>query len=624
MAIIQATNVTKYYGPELIFKGLNFAINEKERVALVGANGCGKSTLIKIILGIEGISHNDYNELPGNIAIPKNVVVGYLSQNVIENAHNTLLEEALSVFKKQIQSEKELEEIASKMASDPQNEILQQEYARKITAFESIGGYDYHYLIEMILLKFGFVKEDFNRPIDSFSGGERTKMAFAKLLLIQPDLLILDEPTNHLDISTIDWLENYLKSYPGTILFVSHDRYFIDHLATRILELENKELTSYKGNYTQYLQEKSMRYELQLKNYNKQQKEIEKLKKFIEYFKPKPRFVSRAKDREKKLEHMKLVDKPLQSKHNIKIDFKNEALSNKKIMEFENATFGYSTDLFTPISLTMFSNDHLAIMGDNGCGKTTVLKTIMGNLKLRSGDIKFLRSLNIGYLPQNDFELDNFHGSVLEYIASYFPNMLEKDIRNHLGKFGFFDDDVFKQVSVLSGGEKKCLLLARLVLVNYDLLILDEPTNHLDLLTKEALIKALESFTGALIIVSHDRYFVDTLANKIIYIAEHHSIIHEGGYEELKDKLEALTPSAKVSKKEVKSKAENKQVSKMSKAKCEEKCASLEQKIEEIKKAQFLEENYMDAQKMQELEDALQKYQEEYNSLIEYYFATFE
>ena len=626
MAILQVSNLTKYFGTNLLFERLNFAINEKERVALVGPNGCGKSTLIKIIMGEETPSTNLSNEQPGSVSIPKNVVVGYLSQKVIENADNTLLDEALLVFKTQIKLENELNVMAEAISKNPYDETLQQEYAKKLNNFENKGGYDYHYLIEMILLKFGFKKEDFSRKISSFSGGERTKMAFAKLLLIKPDFLILDEPTNHLDISTIDWLESYLKTYPGTILFVSHDRYFIDHLASRIIELENHKMNFYKGNYTQYLEEKRMRYELQLNNYNAQQKEIEKLKRFIEYFKPKPRFVSRAKDREKKLEHMEKIDKPYESKFNMKINFDVNVLKDKKILEFSHCVFGYNKPLFKELNLTLFSNDHLAIMGDNGCGKTTILKSILHEIDLINGSINFLRPLNVGYLAQNDFSLNDCNFTLIEYIEQYFPNMSEKEIRNHLGKFCFYDDDVFKQVSVLSGGEIMRLVLARLVLSKYDLLLLDEPTNHLDLIVKEALIKALSDYNGALIIVSHDRYFVDILANKLLYIANKNIYYSEGNYstfKEVHDDLFSLNEQ-KVEQKEKKEKPKHQKSNSLSKNKCEEKLALLEQKINQIKEAQFLEENYMDKKKMDELDVQLNKLEGEYNSLFEYYAENFD
>lgn len=626
MAILQVSNLTKFFGTNLLFERLNFAINEKERVALVGPNGCGKSTLIKIIMGEETPSTNLSNEQPGSVFIPKNVVVGYLSQKVIENANNTLLDEALLVFKTQIKLENELNAMSEAISKNPYDEILQQEYAKKLNNFENKGGYDYHYLIEMILLKFGFKKEDFSRKISSFSGGERTKMAFAKLLLIKPDFLILDEPTNHLDISTIDWLESYLKTYPGTILFVSHDRYFIDHLASRIIELENHKMNFYKGNYTQYLEEKRMRYELQLNNYNAQQKEIEKLKRFIEYFKPKPRFVSRAKDREKKLEHMEKIDKPYESKFNMKINFDVNALKDKKILEFSHCLFGHNKPLFNELNLTLFSNDHLAIMGDNGCGKTTILKSILHEIDLINGSINFLRPLNVGYLAQNDFSLNDCNFTLIEYIEQYFPNMSEKEIRNHLGKFCFYDDDVFKQVSVLSGGEIMRLVLARLVLSKYDLLLLDEPTNHLDLIVKEALIKALSDYNGALIIVSHDRYFVDILANKLLYIANKNIYYSEGNYstfKEVHDDLFSLNEQ-KVEQKEKKEKPKYQKSNSLSKNKCEEKLALLEQKINQIKEAQFLEENYMDKKKMDELDAQLNKLEQEYNSLFEYYAENFD
>lgn len=626
MAILQVSNLTKFFGTNLLFERLNFAINEKERVALVGPNGCGKSTLIKIIMGEETPSTNLSNEQPGSVSIPKNVVVSYLSQKVIENANNTLLDEALLVFKTQIKLENELNAMSEAISKNPYDEILQQEYAKKLNNFENKGGYDYHYLIEMILLKFGFKKEDFSRKISSFSGGERTKMAFAKLLLIKPDFLILDEPTNHLDISTIDWLESYLKTYPGTILFVSHDRYFIDHLASRIIELESHKMNFYKGNYTQYLEEKRMRYELQLNNYNAQQKEIEKLKRFIEYFKPKPRFVSRAKDREKKLEHMEKIDKPYESKFNMKINFDVNALKDKKILEFSHCVFGYNKPLFNELNLTLFSNDHLAIMGDNGCGKTTILKSILHEIDLINGSINFLSPLNVGYLAQNDFSLNDCNFTLIEYIEQYFPNMSEKEIRNHLGKFCFYDDDVFKQVSVLSGGEIMRLVLARLVLSKYDLLLLDEPTNHLDLIVKEALIKALSDYNGALIIVSHDRYFVDILANKLLYIANKNIYYSEGNYsifKEVHDDLFSLNEQ-KVEQKEKKEKPKYQKSNSLSKNKCEEKLALLEQKINQIREAQFLEENYMDKKKMDELDAQLNKLEQEYNSLFEYYAENFD
>lgn len=622
MAVIQGTNITKYFGSEMLFKNLNFTINEKDHVALVGENGCGKTTLIKIILGKEAISSNPYNESMGNVSIPKNIVIGYLSQNVINDFNHTLLEEALTVFGKQIECEKELEELTKTMANHPQDDKLQDIYAKKLNSFEAIGGYDYHYLIEMILLKFGFSKDDFNRQINSFSGGEKTKMAFAKLLLLKPDVLILDEPTNHLDLSTIDWLENYLKTYSGTILFVSHDRYFIDSVANRIFELENKELTIYRGNYSQYLNEKKLHYELMLKNYNKQQKEIEKLKRFIEYFKPKPRFVARAKDREKKLEHMKIIDKPKDVKKSISISFKSDVLKGKKIFELSEAEFGYDkTPLFSPITFTMYSDDHLAIMGNNGTGKTTIIKTILSQVPLLSGNLTFLRPLNIGYLAQNDFDLDNLEDTLVEYLQNYFSNLSEKDARNHLGKFGFFGDDVFKKVKVLSGGEKKCLVLSRLVLNNYDLLVLDEPTNHLDLLTKETLINALENYQGALIVVSHDRYFVDTLCNKIIYLYRNKPFIHTGSYLELKGLLSELIEEEQV-KKSIRNKIK-KNEPKLSKSKCEEKIRNLETIISKLKEAQFQEENYMDANKMKEIDAKIINAQEEYDKLLEYYFNEF-
>lgn len=616
MSVLQVSNFTKNFGEKYLFKNINFAINEHERVALVGANGTGKSTIIKMIIGEEEISPNLANEPAGTVSLGKNVCIGYLSQDVISSVNNTLLEEALDVFKEQIRLEEQLLEVSNELANNPDSIEAHNLYAKTLEKFELGGGYDYHYLIEMILLKFGFAKEDFNRPINSFSGGERTKMAFAKLLLLKPDLLILDEPTNHLDISTIDWLENYLKSYSGAILFVSHDRYFVNALANRILELENCALTNYKGDYDNYLKEKQMRYELQLKEYNLQQKEIEKLQRFITYFKPKPRFVARAKDREKKLEHMKKIDKPISSKKGIKFSFQGEMIEGKKTIAFEDCSLGYEGNaLIEPFSFTFMSDDRLAIMGDNGVGKTTLLRSILGEVNLVAGNIQRLRPISLGYLKQNDFDLFDCNETVVEHITNNFPNMSEQEARQHLGKFAFQDDDVFKEVSVLSGGEKMRLVLAKLVLKNYDVLLLDEPTNHLDLITREALIDALSNYQSGIIMVSHDRYFVDALANKILFFHDKKSYYHEGNYETFKQLETGLfeyekTPETKNKKKEVK-----KNNNSVNLKRIENEIIKIEERLKEISKLEFEEEYYMDEKKMKLLEDEKKELEEKYEEL---------
>ena len=308
MQILTLQNVKKEFGDTLLFDKVSFLINDNDRVALIGPNGNGKTTLLKMIIGEEEITS-------GEIIFAKGAKFGYLSQEVIKDVNHTLYQEIESVFTPLMIKEKELSELEQKLSNDPNNQTLIDEYGKKQTEFSLLGGYDYHYQINMMLSKFGFHKEDLTRVLSSFSGGERTKAAFVKLLLIKPDLLILDEPTNHLDIATIEWLETYLKSYRGALLFVSHDRYFIDALANKIVEIDNHAAEVYKGNYSFYVEEKKIRYQNMLNAYNNQQREIAKLKRFIEFYKPKPRFVSRAKDREKKLEHMKILDKPYENKN---------------------------------------------------------------------------------------------------------------------------------------------------------------------------------------------------------------------------------------------------------------------------------------------------------------------
>ncbi len=602
MIVLSCNNLTKSFGVENLFHDVSFAINENDRIAIVGNNGTGKSTLLKMILGTEDISNNGNTDIKGTINVAKGTKIGYLSQDVIESLDNTLKEEALLVFKDLLEVEKRMNELAIEYSLQPENQDIANEYSKKLAAFERMGGYDYNYLIEMMLFKFGFTKEELDRPIKSFSGGERTKMAFVKLLLLKPNLLILDEPTNHLDVSTIDWLEQYLKSYSGAILFVSHDRYFINEVANKIIELENKTIDTYVGNFDSYVVQKKERFELAMKEYSMQQKEIEKLKKFIEYFKPKPRFVSRAKDREKKLEHMELKDKPTGPTKAIKFNFEGEVREDKKIIAFDNCEVGYDHTLIKPFSFYLFGNDKIAIMGDNGAGKTTLLKCILREIPLLNGEIHRLHPLKIGYIKQNDFEL-NESCDLLTYFLNLYPLLGEKTIRNHLGKFGFTGDDVFKNVNVLSGGETMRLILAKVVLNNYDVLILDEPTNHLDLITKESLINALKQYNACLIFVSHDRYFINSIANKILYVYHTNPYYFEGNYDEFKE-IEDQFINSLTENKEKKGKnnqQSNLKKSNISKTKLENDLNKIEIKLKENKENQFKEEYYLDTSKMNKL-----------------------
>lgn len=613
--ILAVQNLSFSFPTEKIFDDVSFSVYEKDRIAIVGANGTGKTTLIRLVLG---------EELPnkGLITTLKGIRIGYLSQDVIENEENTLYQEALLVFENIIKLEKELKILEEKISRDPDNKQLIDDYGKKQHFFQINNGYDYQYLINMFLTKFGFKKEDFNRKIKTFSGGEKTKMSFAKLLLSKPELLILDEPTNHLDLSTIEWLENYLKSYDGTLIFVSHDRYFINELATKVFEIENHQISFYKGNYDYYVKEKKIRYESQLKAYNNQQKEIAKMKRFIEFFMPKPRFVSRAKDRINKLNHMKLIDKPVGQEKSLKLNFKGETLLGKKIIEFENLSIGYDKNkiLIKGINALVLGKDRLAIMGDNGTGKTTILKCIMEEIKPLNGNIQFYRRLNIGYIDQHHFDIKG-NQTLLEHYMKEFSFMGEKEIFNHLGKFNFSDDDFFKTLDMLSGGEKMRLVLSKIILRDYDLLLLDEPTNHLDIITKQALIRALDDYEGTIIFVSHDRHFVDEIANKILYFHDGNSYYHDGNYQDFKTfekNLFDLDDEIVISKKE-----ENKVIIKsknnISISKLEDKISKIEEKINLLKEKQFNEDIYNNRQKMIEIDNQINMLEKELSELTEQY-----
>ncbi|MDD6302635.1 MAG: ABC-F family ATP-binding cassette domain-containing protein [Bacillales bacterium] len=610
--ILSVQDMTFNFPTEDIFDGISFNVYEKDRLAIIGHNGCGKTTLIKLILGQE-------NPNKGNIALSKSISVGYLSQEVISDINHTLYEEALLVFEDTIKLGKELEKMELEITKNPSDYHLIEEYGKKQHKFQINNGYDYPYLIDMMLTKFGFKKEEFSRPISSFSGGEKTKMSFVKLLLTKPDLLILDEPTNHLDLSTIEWLETFLLSYEGTIIFVSHDRYFINSLANKIVEIENHQITQYKGNYDFYIQEKRIRYENQLKQFNIQQKEIARMQRFIEYFRYKPRFVSRVHDREKKLEHMKKIDKPLGEEKAISIHFKGESLEGKKIIGFENVSIGYSIDqpLVNDINALVLGKDRLAIMGDNGTGKTTLLKCIMQEMKVLSGHIEYYRYSKIGYIDQHHLDI-NGSQTLVEEMMNSFPSMGEKAIYNHLGKFNFHDDDFFKTLDMLSGGEKMRLLLAKIILKEYDVLLLDEPTNHLDLLTKQALIKALDEYEGTIIFVSHDRFFVDEIANKVLYFTNHCSYYHDGNYQTFKE-LEKQLFNCEIVQDKKQPPVIKEKKNYISTSKLEEKIKRLEKRIKELIESQFLEEVYTDSKKMKEIDLEIENSKKELESLEEEY-----
>lgn len=623
--LLQVQNACKVYSGERLFNPVTFEVKSGERIALIGPNGGGKSTILKMIMG-------DLPTDEGLIIKKKNLSIGYLSQAVISGKDQTLYEEASEVFDKAKRIQDEINDICTRMSLDPSNIQLQDLYAKKEAELERSGGYDYEYKIKTILNMFGFQENVWNRKISTFSGGEKSRMAFSKLLLLNPEILILDEPTNHLDIVTIEWLEDYLKSYQGALLFVSHDKVFINNIANKILELENKTLSVYYGNYDKYALEKKHRYEIQLKAYNHQQEEMAKIQRFITFYMPKPRFVSRAHDREKKLARLEAnaIDKPTIQKNKVHIDFKGETREKRELIRFKDVSIGYSdgNTLINDISFTLRGQDHLVIMGANGAGKTTFIKTLMGKIKPKSGDIEFMTRLNIGYLQQ-DFMNVQDPRTIFDYFKDLFPTMEDQQIYDHLGKFSFtYDDDNKKTVDSLSGGEQMRVILAKLCLMNYDILILDEPTNHLDLMTKSELEDALSNYKGTLIVISHDRDFIDAIADKILYFHNAHPYFHVGSYSDFRDTgLKLIMEQEKsminnpVQTKMVKVQDKTIEVEKPKKVSeytiehLMEKISKKEEEIKELKSKIDDPEFYTNSEKLNSLQKSIDSKQEEVNEL---------
>lgn len=634
MYLLSATGILKEFQGEPLTSPLTFNIDENEKIALIGSNGCGKSTLIKMLIG-------ELEPDKGHVTLSKNCTIGYLSQSVISDLSHTLYEEAEEVFKPLMEEEKFLEDLCEKIAEDPSNTELLDTYSHREPLFREKDGYNFRYKIRLILNYFKFKEEDYNRPITSFSGGERMKIAFAKLLLLNPSLLILDEPTNHLDISTIEWLEEYLKSYKGAILFVSHDRYFINSLATRVLEIEKGKLESYSGNYDKYAAEKKVRYESQLKLYLKEEKQKQKLEWFIKFYMPKPRFVSRAHDREKKLARLEKtrVEKPTEVKNKVHIDFQGKLRVGKRVFETKELAVGYDKPLISDIEFSFFGGDKLAIMGDNGSGKTTFIKTLLGKIKPYSGKICFYDNFNIGYLPQDGL-LIRSNKTVLDYFRDLFPLLTLQEVYNTLDAFDFSREDDEKIVDNLSGGEKMRLVLSTLVEQKYDILVLDEPTNHLDMMTKEELIEAIGKYKGSIIIISHDRSFVDNLCNCLLYFENNKAYYYQGDYSHFKvvmlddilqEKLDIEKARLEEERKQdtlyhlelekarVKFKDDKplKPRPKLAKNKIEEKMARLERLIGEDEVKLDDPEYYWDQSKLNALQEELDNYNKEYEELME-------
>ena len=590
MNVLSISKLKKEFNGEVLFQNISFDINSKDKIALIGKNGTGKSTLLKMILG--NIPIDD-----GEIHKSSKAKIGYLSQEVITNDENSLIDEMYEVFKEIIALEKRMNELTVKLENDPFNKNLINLYATLEHGYAIKDGYEYHYQINLILSKFGFKKDEYSRNINTFSGGEKTRVAFAKLLLQKPDLLILDEPTNHLDIDIINWLEDYLNKYDGAVLIVTHDKYFITKVCRKMIEIDHNTAHIYHGSFSEYEEEKIKRYELLLRNYKRQQKEIAHLQSFIDRFKYNAKRSSIAKDREKKIKRIVKIDKPLQSKKHVKMQFEDKRTTRDIILKAEKLSIGYDSKvLLEGINFTMRGYDKLAIIGPNGTGKTTLLKVIENKLLPLSGKVNFLREYKFGYFDQNQETL-NYQKTIFQEIHDYYPMYTNKDIRSIAARFLFFNEDLDKIISILSGGERVRLVLLLLMLEKPDLLILDEPTNHLDIETKDIVEDVLSQFSGPIIFVSHDRYFINKLGTKIIHLSLDKMVEFEGSYDEFKE----IQEKAKNKKKKFKKSKNNKRNITKEITDIEKNIHSLENIIIFKKSETYRSENYLDYIKMKTL-----------------------
>ena len=530
MILLQAQHVARYFGADVLFENIYLEVQEHSRIALVGRNGTGKSTLLKMIADIEQPD-------AGKIVKGKQVSIGYLAQNTGLASERTIWDEMLTVFELVIQLEKDMRSIEQQLG-DPDLLSDEELYTATLNRYDHIqhrfreeNGFGYQSEIRSVLHGFRFYEEDYTKQISQLSGGQKTRLALAKLLLEKKDLLILDEPTNHLDIETLSWLETYLQSYTGALLIVSHDRYFLDKVVNEVYEISRQKITHYKGNYSKYLDLKAARLEQEWKEFEKQQGEIAKLEDFVNRNLVRASTTKRAQSRRKQLEKMDRIDKPQGDEKSARFSFKTEKESGNVVLTLSNGAIGYDgTVLSRPVELDVRKYDSIALVGPNGIGKSTLLKSLIDQLPLIQGEKHLGTNVSLGYYDQEQSDL-NSTKSVLAELWDEHPTTPEKDIRSILGSFLFSGEDVEKSVSSLSGGEKARLALAKLAMNKNNFLMLDEPTNHLDIDSKEVLENALIDFDGTLLFVSHDRYFINRIATTIIELSEEGSTLYLGDYD---------------------------------------------------------------------------------------------
>ena len=539
--ILSCQNIEKAFLEKQVLKNCSFHIEEHEKAAIVGINGAGKTTLLRIIVG-------ELEADAGSVTFSRDVSFGYLSQNAAVNTENTIYEELLSVKKHLLELEEQIRtvELLMNRAQGAELESLMEKYADLTHSFESENGYAYKSELTGVLKGLGFLPEDFGRPVSTLSGGQKTRVALGRLLLQSPDLIILDEPTNHLDMSSIAWLETYLLNYKGAVLIVSHDRYFLDKIASKIIEIDNTKVTVFSGNYSAYASKKELLRQAEWKAYANQQEEIRHQQEVIAKLKSfnREKSIRRAESREKMLAKIEVLDKPTEVRSEMKMELHPRILSGNDVLTVEHLAKAFGKEiLFTGLSFSIKRGEHVAIIGDNGTGKTTLLKIINGLLGADAGSFRLGSRVQEGYYDQEHHVLHP-EKTLFEELSDAYPGLNNTEIRNTLAAFLFTGEDVFKRVKDLSGGERGRLSLAKLMLSESNFLILDEPTNHLDIASKEILEDALNSYTGTVLYVSHDRYFINRTAHRILELTGHTLVEYLGNYDYYLQKKAELSSSA--------------------------------------------------------------------------------
>ena len=653
MIVLSCNNLNKSFGIDSILENVNFTVNEYDKIGIIGVNGTGKTTLFKIISGIYGYDS-------GDIYTSKDCEIGYLEQNTNFHSENTILEEVivgyriwidgeileevLEVFKDVIEMEKYLRDLEHKISEESSNtnsttlEKLMNEYSNKLEAFSDMNGYGYKSEAKGVLKGLGFSDEDMDKPISILSGGEKTRVLLGKLLLKKPTLLLLDEPTNHLDSEAIEWLEVFLKQYKGTVILISHDRYFLDQVVNRIFEIHNKKLKTYNGNYSDFIKASAIEKELELKKFEDQQKDIKKQEESIERLKAfgREKHLKRARSKEKALAKVDVLDKPEAYRKKAKIEFNPSVTSGNDVLQLRDISMRYGERiLFKDLNLDIYRGEKVALIGANGIGKSTLFKIIMNEITPLSGDIKFGTNVNVSYFHQEQKTL-NLDNTIIDEIWEDNKQLTQTSLRTMLGAFLFEGEEVFKKISTLSGGERARVAILKLILSNANLLLLDEPTNHLDIDSKEVLEEALSSYTGTIFTISHDRYFLNTVVDKVLVLDENGITEYLGNYDYYIEKkkqvqemntVEVIEEKTKTQLKEEKRKErEQREAEKKNRVKrqnIEKEIEETEAKIEEMDVLLCKEEVYSNPEKSRDvsqqkasLEEKLSALYEEWESLM--------